>query len=209
MCSLRILVQVLNLTLILFPMSIIPSYGQTRSQFPKTRMTDDLARKIVSISRSYGLPPLLILEIMRQESGFNPRATSSANAGGLMQMISPTAARFGITDRYDVVQSIHGGCRYIVWLSNRYGRNNLDLILAAYNSGEGNVDRALRVGHRIPKISETQNYVRSILYAYRRALEVEKTCRSPEPQLYNYKRSSRKELKTRLSRMSIPQMGGR
>jgi hypothetical protein len=147
----------------------IPSVHAQGGGRVRTKLTEEIASEIVHQARSHGLPPLLVLEVMRQESAFNPRATSYKNgkpcARGLMQMISSTAGRFGIQNPYDPRQAIIGGCRYLSWLSQRYGSNRLDLILAAYNAGEGAVDRY----KGIPPYSETRNYVASILRAYRRA----------------------------------------
>ncbi len=140
----------------------------------RTNLTPSVARQIVETARKYGLPPMLVLEVMRQESAFRPNATSYKNgrpcAHGLMQMVRGTAGRFGVWNPYDPQQAIEGGCRYLAWLTNRYGRNRLELVLAAYNAGEGAVDR---YGRRVPPYQETQNYVRRILAEYKRALILE------------------------------------
>lgn len=145
--------------------------GQERRHFPRTRMTEDLARKIVVIARSYNLPPLLVLEIMRQESGFKTGVISSAGAGGLMQLMPTTGRRFGVSPeaRFIDYASIHGGCRYLAYLSKLFA-GRVDLILAAYNAGEGAV---IKYGRQIPPYAETQNYVRSILGGFNRALDLE------------------------------------
>lgn len=141
---------------------------------PRTNLTPDVVRRIVETARRYNLPPLLVLEVMRQESAFRRDATSYKNgrpcAHGLMQMVRGTAGRFGVSNPYDPQQAIEGGCRYLAWLTNRYGRHRLDLILAAYNAGEGAVDRH---GRRVPPFAETQNYVRLILAEYGRATQLE------------------------------------
>jgi soluble lytic murein transglycosylase-like protein len=139
----------------------------------RTYLTEEVAKQIVQKAREYGLPPMLVLEVMRQESAFKPWATSYKNgkpcARGLMQMIAATAGRFGVTDPYDPAQAIEGGCRYLRWLTDRYGSNRLELILAAYNAGEGAVDKY----RGIPPFLETRNYVRSILNAYMRAEQLQ------------------------------------
>jgi soluble lytic murein transglycosylase-like protein len=91
-----------------------------------------------------------------------------------MQLVKATAGRFGVWDPYDPQQAIEGGCRYLAWLTNRYGRDRLDLVLAAYNAGEGAVDRYER---RVPPYAETQNYVRRILAEYERATRLEDAIR--------------------------------
>jgi soluble lytic murein transglycosylase-like protein len=133
-----------------------------------TRMTPQLARQIVATARQHGLEPWLVLEVMRQESAFNPKAKSNAGAAGLMQFMPATAARFDITDPYDPEQAIEGGCRYLVYLLQRFN-GRLDLALAGYNAGEHRVEQ---YGMRIPPFRETQIYVRLILIAYNRALQI-------------------------------------
>lgn len=128
---------------------------------------------------------MLVLEVMRQESAFRADATSYKNgraiAHGLMQMVRGTAGRFGVSNPYDPQQAIEGGCRYLAWLTNRYGRRRLDLILAAYNAGEGAVDR---YRGSVPHYPETRNYVRRILHEYNRAIRLEAT-------LYSRQREAR------------------
>ncbi|MDP3890246.1 transglycosylase SLT domain-containing protein [Nocardioides sp.] len=105
----------------------------------------------------YGLDPLLLSSIARQESGYNPRAVSPAGAQGLMQLMPGTAAGLGVTDSFDPPQAVDGAARLMRDLLTRFGQT--DLALAAYNAGPGAV---LRYGG-IPPYPETQNYVRSVL----------------------------------------------
>lgn len=130
-----------------------------------------ISNKIDAIARYYGLDPVLVQMIVKQESGFNPNARSSANAMGLMQMIPSTARRFGVSNPYDPDESLHGGCRYFVWLLRRYN-GRLDLALAGYNAGEGAVERH---GYKIPPYKETQGYVRAITNGYLVKLGVNKS----------------------------------
>lgn len=134
----------------------------------KTPLTAEITKEIVYRANYYGLDPLLVMEVMRQESSFNPLACSSANAKGLMQFIPSTARRFGISDPHNVSQSIDAGCRYLSFLIRKFG-GRLDLVLAGYNAGEGAVER---YGNRVPPYEETQNYVRTIISNYKRALAV-------------------------------------
>ena len=122
----------------------------------------ELAQEIISTANYYGLDPYLLFEVIKQESSFNPKATSSKNARRLMQMIPSTAKRFGVRDVYDPRDNLHGGCRYLVWLLRRYN-GRLDLALAGYNAGEGAVQK---YGNRVPPYKETQDYVRSITNKY-------------------------------------------
>src|SRR5205085_5210100 len=86
----------------------------------------------------YGVDPYLIYCLMSQESKFSSSATSPKGAGGLMQMMPDTAARYGVTNRYDVAQSIMGGTRYLKDLLKMFN-GRVDLALAGYNAGENAV----------------------------------------------------------------------
>ena len=108
-----------------------------------------------------GVDPLLLQAVISQESGFNPNATSSAGAKGLMQLMPATAAGLGVTDPYDPTQSINAGARYLKTDLDRFG-GDTSLALAAYNAGAG----AVRSYGGIPPYPETQNYVKNILAHY-------------------------------------------
>jgi len=116
-----------------------------------------------ALAPDYGLDPNLILAIIQTESNFNPRARSSANAQGLMQLIPSTAARFGVRNTADPVQNLHGGMAYMRWLLSFF-QGDLRLSLAGYNAGERAVEKYLGV----PPYRETQNYIRKVLRAYGR-----------------------------------------
>ncbi len=122
-----------------------------------------IASWVRRLAPDYGLDPNLILAMILTESNFNPKARSSANALGLMQLIPSTAARFGIRDRADPVQNLHGGMAYMRWLLSFFG-GDLRLSLAGYNAGERAVEKYLGV----PPYPETQNYIRKVLRAYGR-----------------------------------------
>lgn len=115
------------------------------------------------IAPFYGIDPELVMAVIRAESAFNIKAASNKNAQGLMQLIPETAARFGVTDSWDPVQNIKGGTAYLQWLI-RHFEGKVDLVLAAYNAGEGAVERY----HGIPPYPETQNYVKVILSRYQK-----------------------------------------
>jgi hypothetical protein len=109
--------------------------------------------------------PNLMIAVMRQESGFNPRARSYKGATGLMQLMPATAQRFGVTNIYDAAQNIEGGAKYLRFLLDTFN-GDVDLVLAGYNAGEHAV---VNSGYRIPRYRETQNYVRSITARYDKA----------------------------------------
>lgn len=120
------------------------------------------AQRLQERAPYYGIDPKLAVSIVRAESNFDPRALSSANAHGLMQLIPATAERFGVSNVQDPSQNIEGGLAYLRWLLNRF---NHDVVktTAAYNAGEGAVEKFKGV----PPYPETQAYVERILKFYR------------------------------------------
>ena len=103
----------------------------------------------------HGIPAGLFDAMIIQESRYNPLALSSKRAFGLTQLMPATAAHMGV-NRFDVVDNLRGGARYLRSHLDRFGR--VDLALAAYNAGPGRVRNS-----RVPAIVETQAYVSSIL----------------------------------------------
>jgi hypothetical protein len=117
---------------------------------------------IVESSNRYSIDPMLMYAQMHQESGFKLKATSNKGASGLMQLMPPTARRFGVTDIYDPQQNIDAGVKYMRWLLNKFD-GDVRLALAGYNAGEGAV---MKYGNQIPPYKETQEYVRRITARY-------------------------------------------
>jgi soluble lytic murein transglycosylase-like protein len=166
----RVAIGVIALSLATAALAYSHSTKRQRSR-SQSRFTLQLAEQIIRIAREEGVDPFLALEVMRAESGFRRLARSHKGARGLMQMIPATALRFGVSDPYDPEQAIRGGCRYLRFLSQRYG-GRVELVLAGYNAGEGAVDR---YGRRIPPYRETRGYVATIMRGYRRAKQIEAT----------------------------------
>lgn len=116
---------------------------------------------ISKISEKHGVDEKLVKAVIKQESGFNPAATSKAGAMGLMQLMPATAKHLGVKDAYNPVQNVEGGVKYLKSMLNKYN-GNIILALAAYNAGPGAVDKYSGV----PPYQETQNYVKNILANY-------------------------------------------
>lgn len=103
----------------------------------------------------------LLVAVIAVESGGNPQAQSPKGAGGLMQLMPATAARFGVADAYAPAQNIRGGARYLDWLLSTF-RDDAVLALAGYNAGEGAVDQHAGV----PPYGETRDYVAKVAGAW-------------------------------------------
>lgn len=110
----------------------------------------------------YGVDPYLIYCLMHQESSFTTNAVSPKGAQGLMQLMPGTAARYGVTNPYDVGQSINAGTRYLKDLLEMFN-GRIDLALAGYNAGENAV---IKHGYTVPPYQETRDYVRLITKRY-------------------------------------------
>jgi soluble lytic murein transglycosylase-like protein len=102
---------------------------------------------IAEAASRYGVDPHLLWTIAYLESGFRTGQTSPKGARGLMQFIRPTAERYGLKDPYNSGEAMNAAARYVRDLQSRFGGRG-DLILAAYNAGEGAVE-AYREGRRV------------------------------------------------------------
>jgi soluble lytic murein transglycosylase-like protein len=122
------------------------------------------ARHIFDAARLTKLEPALIHAVISAESGYNPLARSRKGAAGLMQLMPDTAKRYGVKNRLDPAQNIHGGARYLRDLVRLFN-NDVQLAVAAYNAGENAV---VRHGNRIPPYSETMTYVPRVMSYYKK-----------------------------------------
>jgi Transglycosylase SLT domain len=142
----------------------------SNSSLPYTTDHQWLDQLIKSSGDKYGIDPLLIYLVMREESRFNHRAVSRAGARGLMQLMPATAAKLGVRNIHDPGENVDAGARYLRTLLEMFN-GDVNLALAAYNAGEGAV---LKYGRRIPPYRETTNYVWRINTAYRRAMAADR-----------------------------------
>lgn len=112
-----------------------------------------LARKYAN---QYDIPEGVFLNLVKQESGFNPKARSGAGAIGLAQLMPGTARELGVNP-YNATENLEGGARYLKQQYDKFG--SWRLALAAYNAGPGAVQKY----GGVPPYKETQNYVVKIL----------------------------------------------
>jgi len=116
---------------------------------------DDL---IEQYARAHGVSPALVRAVIQAESGFDARAVSNKGAMGLMQLMPATARELGVADPFHPGDNIRGGVTYLARLLTRYD-DDVELALAAYNAGPGNVER---YGNKVPPFRETRDYVKKI-----------------------------------------------
>jgi soluble lytic murein transglycosylase-like protein len=110
-------------------------------------------------ARRYRVNPRLVAAMVRCESSFDPYATSPRGAAGLLQLMPATAERFGVDplELYDPARNLEAGVRYVRWLADHFD-NDLPKVLAAFNSGEGTVERF----RGVPPYRETREYLRRV-----------------------------------------------
>jgi hypothetical protein len=123
----------------------------------------EIMAQIDEVATRHRVPPRLVAAVIAVESEFNPRAVSRRGAQGLMQLMPATAAHLDVQDSFDTRENIEGGVRHLRVLMDRY-RNDLPVVLAAYNAG----DTAVLNYRGVPPYRETRQYVIRVLRQYDR-----------------------------------------
>ena len=118
---------------------------------------DKIDSYIDQASKKYGIDPNIIKSVILAESAGNSKATSSAGAKGLMQLMDGTASEMGVDNPFDAKQNIFGGTKYLGQMLRQYS-GDLELSLAAYNAGPSAVDKH----NGVPPFEETKNYISRI-----------------------------------------------
>ena len=126
---------------------------------------------IEQIAQQVGVSPHLLHAVIEVESAYHPDAVSSKGAQGLMQLIPATAARFQVGDVTDPASNIRAGASYLKVLLDRF-HNDLSLALAAYNAGEGAIQR---YHNTMPPFPETEAYVKRVLTLFEQRLNRKRT----------------------------------
>jgi transglycosylase-like protein with SLT domain len=123
----------------------------------------EIMAQIDEVATRHRVPPRLVAAVIAVESEFNPRAVSRRGAQGLMQLMPATASSLDVQDSFDTRENIEGGVRHLRVLMDRY-RNDLPVVLAAYNAG----DTAVLNYRGVPPYRETRQYVIRVLRRYDR-----------------------------------------
>ena len=121
---------------------------------PASEAYDDIVEEA---AKTYDMDANLIHAVMQAESAFHPFAVSRAGAEGLMQLMPELSDEIGVNNAFDPRENIMGGARYLKRLLD-FHKGNIDLALASYNAGPGNVERY----GGVPPFQETRNYVKTI-----------------------------------------------
>jgi soluble lytic murein transglycosylase-like protein len=125
------------------------------------RLSSEISGLVEQTADRLQIDPQLVHAIIKVESAYDPLAISRKGAKGLMQLIPETAQRFGVANPFDPKENIQGGVSYLKYLLDLFG-GDLPRSLAAYNAGEGAVQRS----GGIPAFAETQDYVRKVTHIY-------------------------------------------
>lgn len=134
--------------------SFADTFRSTVKQMGVPESMDSIFEEAAEI---YNVPAVLLKAIGKAESGFDSAAVSPVGAQGVMQLMPATAQALGVSDPFDARSNIMGGAKYIAEKLNQYN-GDIDLALAAYNAGSGNVEKY----GGVPPFTETINYIERI-----------------------------------------------
>jgi hypothetical protein len=134
-----------------------PAAGYTQLAAGRAISSQDIDRIITDAAGRHQVDPNLVRALIRVESNYNPMAISRKGAMGLMQLMPDTARKFNVSNPFNPQQNVEAGVQLLRTLLDNFG-GNVPLALAAYNAGEGAVNR----NHGVPAYAETRNYVRRI-----------------------------------------------
>ena len=140
---------------------IIVSSIQESAPVEKLLLPNTYDAIIENAAKKYNVHTDLIRAVIKHESNFESKAVSRVGAQGLMQLMPKTANGLGVKDPFDPKQNIDGGTKYLSYMLERYD-NNIELALAAYNAGPGNVDKY----NGVPPFKETQKYISKVMTTY-------------------------------------------
>ena len=138
--------------------------GTVAGPVPASKPTPEISSLVEQTADRLQVDPQLVDAIIKVESQYDPLALSNKGAMGLMQLIPETAQRFGVANPFDPKDNIEGGVNYLKHLLEMFG-GDLPKSLAAYNAGEGAVERS----GGVPSYAETQDYVRKVTHIYQSA----------------------------------------
>jgi soluble lytic murein transglycosylase-like protein len=135
------------------------SSSSSRATYSVCRMDDVITDpQLKAMCSRHGLKDYnLVKAVMRAESAFDPHAVSPKGAAGLMQLMPGTARDMGVVDRFDPIQNLDGGIRYLKLMLDRFD-NDYELAVAAYNAGPEAVSRH----GGVPPYLETRDYVQRV-----------------------------------------------
>ncbi len=132
---------------------------------PIHKKMSDIESYLIKVAHQFEINPLLIQAIIYAESNFQIHAQSPKGAVGLMQVMPSTASLYGDFNLFNPKDNIYVGTKHFAYLLNRY--QSIPIALAAYNAGEGNVDKY----GGIPPFKETKMYIIKVLTRYNQALK--------------------------------------
>jgi soluble lytic murein transglycosylase-like protein len=137
------------------PAALDPNYSQVAGN--RSVSAAQIDRYINDAAARHHVDPNLVRALVKVESNFNPGAVSRKGAMGLMQLMPATARMYDLRNPFDAAQNLDAGVRHLKDLLDNF-RGNVPLSLAAYNAGQGAVER----NAGIPPYTETRNYVKRI-----------------------------------------------